>query len=167
MPMVSHSPKFSVVIPVYNDASRVAHAIRSVLAQTMPDFELIVIDDCSKDDSAKVAEQIADPRLRIVRNEHNLGCGATKNKGLSLAAAPLFKALDSDDWLQPTYLETALQVFDHYSEVALVTSAATEHRDETIDTTQRKNPGPRGEYGRHEGRAVQEMYFRGHSAGNP
>src|SRR5205085_8398418 len=160
--------EFTIIIPVYNDPGRVGRAIRSVLEQTMPDFELIVLDDCSTEQIAEVVNTFQDERLRLIRNDRNLGCGANKNKGLWLASAPLFKPLDSDDWLEPGCLEKMLETFQRNPAVALVTVAATEHQ-ETIPqkTRPRKNPGPNNRYGLCSGRSFQELYFQGKSAGNP
>jgi len=161
-------PHFTVFIPVYNDAGRVGRAVQSVLDQTMPDFELIVSDDCSTDASTQIVREFKDPRLRLIENEKNLGCGGNKNKGLLLASAPLFKALDSDDWLAPNCLERMRDVFEQYPEVALVTAAATEHYESnSAGTKPRENTGPHNCHGLCDGRSFQELYFHGRSAGNP
>jgi GT2 family glycosyltransferase len=91
----------SVVIPLYNKADYVAGAIESVLAQTWPDFELIVVDDGSTDKSAECVMHFThDPRVRLIR-QRNRGVGAARNLGMSKASGGLIAFLDADDeWLQ-------------------------------------------------------------------
>lgn len=102
----------SVVIPCHNRAHTIARAVRSVLAQTFPDFEVIVVDDQSADDSVQVVEAIGDPRVRVLRNARNLGAGLARNAGAQAARGAYIAFLDSDDWWQPGKLaaqRTALQ----------------------------------------------------------
>ena len=98
------APLFSVIIPVYNRAKVVARAIESVLAQTCQDFEIVVVDDGSEDDSASVVESFADPRILFVRQE-NKGGGAARNTGIDAAAGRYIAPLDSDDVFLPHHLE--------------------------------------------------------------
>ncbi len=93
-------PRVSVVAPVYNRAGLVERALRSVFAQTLPDFELIVVDDGSTDELAKTLAQFRDPRLRLVRHERNRGPGAARNTGIKEARGACVAFIDSDDeWL--------------------------------------------------------------------
>lgn len=94
----------TVFMPLYNQGRFVEAAIRSVLAQTFRDFELLVIDDGSGDDGAEVVGRIDDPRLRLVANPTNLGQPATRNRGLDLARGRYFANLDSDDLAHPDRL---------------------------------------------------------------
>src|SRR5438876_870324 len=87
---------FSVVIPVYNRADVLDGALRSVLAQTEQDFEIIVVDDGSKDDPARVVGAFDDPRIRFHR-QINRGGGAARNAGVDLAKGRFTAFLDSDD----------------------------------------------------------------------
>src|SRR5437867_2777986 len=107
---------FSVIIPVYNDAGRVGRALESVLRQTVQDFEVFVVDDCSKDDPESVIRRFNDARVQYVRNPENLGPGGTRNRGLALATAPLVKALDSDDWIEPQFLERTKTIFQMHQD---------------------------------------------------
>jgi glycosyltransferase involved in cell wall biosynthesis len=86
-------------------------AIRSVLAQTVSDLELLVIDDGSRDDTARVVAAIDDPRLRYVRREHG-GIGAALNTGLGIAGGQLVARLDSDDEWQPHMLDVLADALD-------------------------------------------------------
>ncbi|MBN6057026.1 CDP-glycerol glycerophosphotransferase family protein [Nonomuraea sp. RK-328] len=95
-------PDCTVVVITYNDAARLRRAVRSVLRQTQRDLEVIIADDASTDDTARVAAELvrADPRVRHLRREVNSGgCGAPRNDGLDAAAAPYVMFLDSDDEL--------------------------------------------------------------------
>ena len=97
--------RFSVIMPLYNKAPYVRKAVESVVEQTYGDWELIVVDDCSTDDSATVVEKIVDPRIRIVRLGVNGGVGAARNRGVAESNAPYICFLDADDWWEPTFLE--------------------------------------------------------------
>ena len=72
---MTESPKVSVVIPLYNREKYVRSAVDSILSQTFSDFELLVIDDGSTDESIAVVQSYSDPRIRFVRNNTNLGVG--------------------------------------------------------------------------------------------
>src|SRR5688572_14374271 len=91
------TPKVTVVIPVYNRAQAVRRAIASVLAQTFQDFEIVVVDDGSTDDSVRSVESFDDPRIRMIRHEGNLGGSVARNTGITAAVAPYVAFLDSDD----------------------------------------------------------------------
>jgi glycosyltransferase involved in cell wall biosynthesis len=99
-------PAFSVVIAAHNSADTIAEAIESVRRQTRSDWELIVVDDGSRDATAEVAEGVGDPRVRVVREPTNRGPSAARNRGLSLAQAPFVCTLDSDDLYLPQFIET-------------------------------------------------------------
>ena len=91
------SPPLTVLMPVYNTAPYLREATDSILRQTFADFELLAIDDGSTDESVAILQSYTDPRLRIVRNERNLGLIATLNKGLDLIQSPYIARMDSDD----------------------------------------------------------------------
>ncbi len=103
------SPEISVIIPTYNRATMVTEAVDSVLAQTRVDFELIVVDDGSTDDTADKLRAHG-PRLRY-HKQSNKGVSAARNRGLELSGAPIVAFLDSDDlwmpdklWIQHEYM---------------------------------------------------------------
>lgn len=90
----------SVVIPAYNRERTIKRAICSALNQTYPVYEVIVVDDCSDDDTALIAEMIGDPRVRVVRNGINSGACKSRNTGIASARGDYIALLDSDDeWL--------------------------------------------------------------------
>jgi glycosyltransferase involved in cell wall biosynthesis len=95
--------RFSVVISTYNRARIVPHAIRSVLDQQGVDFELIVVDDGSVDDTARVLDELTDPRLRVVRRT-NGGFSAARNSGIAAATGEWVTFLDDDDRALPGWL---------------------------------------------------------------
>ena len=101
-------PKVSVIIPLYNAASYVPD-LKQLWAQTLQDFELILVDDCSTDDTwDKLQEfkaQNSDKAIILARNEHNLGPGGTRNHGLTKSSGEYVIFLDGDDRYDPTLLE--------------------------------------------------------------
>lgn len=106
-------------MPTYNVATYVKEAIKSVLRQTYTDFELLVIDDCSKDNTLEVVRSIGDPRIRIEQNEHNLGLADNLNRGLSLITTEYVARMDGDDIAEPFWLEKEVAVLDANPEIGI------------------------------------------------
>ena len=104
-------PPLSIVLPAWNAAATIERAIRSVLASTFADFELLVIDDGSSDGTCEIVESINDPRLRLIRQEH-LGVAATANRGTAEAQAPFIARMDADDYCHPQRFEQQLALVD-------------------------------------------------------
>lgn len=106
---MSATPRTSIIMPVYNTASTVIAAIKSVLAQTDPNFELLVMIDGSPDNSAQLIaeylQQNPDERVRVFNNPKNQGLSAMRNQGLDEARGEWVTFPDSDDALYPTFLE--------------------------------------------------------------
>ena len=98
-------PFFSIVIPTYNRADLIGLTLQSVLAQTFAEFEMLVVDDGSKDDTAAVVAHYADPRLQYLPKE-NGERGVARNYGLARARGEYVLFLDSDDRLHPNHLAT-------------------------------------------------------------
>ena len=93
----------SVIMPAYNVEKLISDSIESVLSQTYTNFELIVIDDCSKDQTVKVVESLIlkDHRIKLVKNIKNKGVAETRNVGLDQAKGNVVAFLDSDDrWVE-------------------------------------------------------------------
>lgn len=112
----------SVVIPCYNDEDTIGPAVQSVLDQTLAVGEIIVVDDGSRDDSARVvAEQF--PQVELVRQE-NAGAAAARNTGISRSGGVYVALLDSDDRWVPDKIEVQLPVFEAEPEVGIVTAPA-------------------------------------------
>lgn len=103
-------PIVSVVLPVYNAAPYVEEAVRSMLAQTVPDIEIVAIDDGSTDDSRARLQRLErlDGRVRVVSNLENMGIVASRNRGLAEARARWIATMDADDLSAPTRLEVQL-----------------------------------------------------------
>lgn len=98
-------------MPVYNRATMVLRSIDSVLAQDFGNFELIVADDGSTDDTCNVVEAVKDPRVILLRAERNQGSNAARNRGINAARAPLIAFLDSDDVYLPKKLGFVVRLF--------------------------------------------------------
>ena len=107
--------KFSVIIPLYNKAPYVAKAIGSVLSQSYKDYELIVVDDGSKDDSAEIASEAIDTRANchLIKQE-NAGVSMARNNGVAVSQGQYLCFLDADDWWEPTFLEEMLKLIEEF-----------------------------------------------------
>ncbi len=99
------TPRLTVVIPTYNMSRFLAKCIESILAQTFTDFELLVVDDGSTDNSAQIADRYAqqDARVRVLRCKH-AGISTTRNQGIDHAAGRYLCYIDADDWVEPEFL---------------------------------------------------------------
>jgi glycosyltransferase involved in cell wall biosynthesis len=115
----TETPKISVIIPAYNQAAYLRESIDSVLAQTRPDFELVVVDDGSTDHTLQVLAEYRDPRLLVVR-QPNAGLSAARNTGIRESSAPLVTLLDSDDFFYPEKLAVLSAYLDQHPEVGMV-----------------------------------------------
>jgi hypothetical protein len=102
-------PSFTVIIPAYNGAAHLGAAIRSVLAQSCADLELVVVDDASPDDVADVVGRFKDPRVRLLKHDVNRGANAARNTGIRASTGRLISFLDQDDLLHPNRLEADLE----------------------------------------------------------
>jgi len=98
-------PFFSIIIPAYNREVLIKKALDTVLAQTYTDFEVIVVDDASKDKTADVVANYTDARVKLIRQPVNGERGVARNTGVTAAKGAYICFLDSDDWLEPNHLE--------------------------------------------------------------
>lgn len=98
----------SIVMPSYNAEKYITAAIKSIQAQTYENWELIIVDDCSKDNTLKMIESINEPRIRLYQNERNSGAAISRNKALREAKGRWIAFLDSDDIWHPEKLERQL-----------------------------------------------------------
>jgi glycosyltransferase involved in cell wall biosynthesis len=103
-------PKVSILIPTYNGARYIEACLDSVLSQTYKDIEILVVDDGSTDATFEILERYAanDQRIRLVRNEHNLGLVGNWNRCIELAQGEWIKFVFQDDWIEPECLEAML-----------------------------------------------------------
>lgn len=116
-------PRVSVVMAAYNAAEHLSAAIDSILGQTFEDFELIVIDDGSTDETSAIIQGYQDPRLRPVRNPRNLGLIASLNRGLDLARGEFVARMDADDESLPRRFEEQVRFLDAHPEIGLCGTA--------------------------------------------
>ncbi len=100
----------SVIIPTYGRPHLVGRAIASVLRQTYENIEIIVIDDCSDDNTPEVIKRFSDPRIRYLRNTRNLGVSASRNMGIKVAHGKYVSFLDDDDELLPKKIAKQLEL---------------------------------------------------------
>lgn len=124
--MVRNNGLVSVIMPAYNCEKYIADAIESVLDQTYLNFELIVIDDDSKDRTFEIIKKYSnkDPRVKVFKNKKNSGVSATRNRGISLAEGQWIAFLDSDDMWEPSKLEKQLEVAEEISAEFLFTGSS-------------------------------------------
>lgn len=103
----------SVVMPSYNTGKYIAETINSVLAQTFSSWELLIVDDCSTDDTDEVVmPYLADQRIRYLKNENNSGAAVSRNRALREAKGKWIAFLDSDDLWMPDKLEKQIQFME-------------------------------------------------------
>ena len=123
-------PKISVIVPVYNVEKYLHRCIDSILTQTFTDFELLLIDDGSKDNSGKICDEYAekDKRIRVFHKE-NGGVSSARNLGLDNAGGEWICFADSDDWVKNNWLEIFSKSFNHGD---LIISGYYEVKNNTI-----------------------------------
>lgn len=107
-------PFFSIVIPTYNHAEFIGRCIESLLCQSYQNWEAIVVNNFSEDNTIEVVEKYNDPRIRLINNANGGVIAVSRNKGLSVAKGNWICFLDSDDWWYPNKLEVSLKYLDKY-----------------------------------------------------
>lgn len=115
-------PKVTVLTTVYNGLPYLKEAIESTLKQTYSNFEFLMIDDASTDGSWECILSYTDPRVRVVRNQHNIGQVASLNKGLQLARGEFIARLDQDDVNLPDRLKEQLEFLEKHREITIISS---------------------------------------------
>jgi glycosyltransferase involved in cell wall biosynthesis len=118
------APRCTIILPTYNRAAVLPRAISSVIAQNEQDFELIIIDDGSTDNTREWLATLDDARIRVARSEHNQGPSAARNIGINMAAAPMLAFLDSDDIYCKERLSVPLAIFERDPGVICILSSA-------------------------------------------
>lgn len=118
--MNEKNPTVSVIIPTYNREHLIGRAIQSVLNQTYQDFEIIVVDDASTDNTQEVVKSFNDLRIRYIRHEKNRGGSAARNTGIRAARGEYIAFLDSDDEWLPEKLAEQIRVFHQDPECGVV-----------------------------------------------
>ncbi len=114
-------PAITVLMPVYNAEKYLKQAIESILNQTFTDFEFLIINDCSTDNSLKIIRQMhdVDNRIRLVNNEKNLKLTSSLNKGIDLAKGKYIARMDADDISMPQRLEKQYEFMERYHEIGI------------------------------------------------
>jgi glycosyltransferase involved in cell wall biosynthesis len=110
----------SIILPAYNAAKYIEQTIDSLLKQTFTDFELLVIDDGSTDNTINIIEKFTDQRITLLKNEQNLGLVKTLNKAAKLANGKYIARMDADDIALPNRLALQKQYLDEHSNIAAV-----------------------------------------------
>jgi glycosyltransferase involved in cell wall biosynthesis len=106
------TPRISVILPVFNRAATIRRCVDSVRAQTFSDWELVVVDDASSDDTAAIIAAYGDPRIRILRHERNRGAAAARNTAMRDACGEFVAWIDSDDEWLPEKLARQMAMLD-------------------------------------------------------
>ena len=134
--------QFTVVIPLYNKAAEIRATLDSVFAQVFTDFQVIVIDDGSTDQSAALVKSYNDVRLRLIAQK-NKGVGPARNKGVQEAQTPYIAFLDADDYWYPNHLENLNALIQRFPEARWMATAYekafTPNLVKTVDTPLRLN----------------------------
>lgn len=138
------SPKVSIIIPAYNAEAYVRRCVDSVLAQSFDDFELIIIDDGSKDGTLKILREYGNKRLRVL-TQKNQGPALTRNRGIKLARGKYIMFIDCDDYIGPDFLEVYYREICE-KKVDLVIGGYKHLRDGKVDFTRKLKPGKFAKY---------------------
>ena len=109
--MIEQSSIISVIIPTYNRAHLIGRTIKSILNQTFQDFEIIVVDDGSVDDTEEVVRSFDDPRIKYLKHQKNLGASTARNTGIKNSRGEYIAFLDSDDEWLPEKLKKQINIF--------------------------------------------------------
>ena len=116
----NNSPLVSVLLPVYNSSAYLASAIDSILKQTFADFELLIINDGSTDNSPEIISSFTDERIKVINNEKNLGLIASLNKGIDLAKGKYIARMDADDISLPERFEKQINYLKSNPTVSVI-----------------------------------------------
>ena len=112
--------KFSVIIPLYNKASYVAKAITSVLSQTFTDYELVIMDDGSRDDSFAIAQKAIEGHEHcFIYRQENAGVSMARNNAVALSHGNYLCFLDADDWWKPSFLEEMSKLVEEFPDAGI------------------------------------------------
>ena len=137
-------PSVSIIIPTFNRAEKVARAISSVMEQTFADFEIIVVDDGSKDNTEQTVVQF-DERLVYIAHPSNLGVSAARNTGIKKSRTPLIAFLDSDDRWLPEKLAVQVEFFNNHPQAVACQTEETWIRKGKRVNPKKKHLKPSGD----------------------
>ena len=114
------APLISVIMSVRNGLPYLGEAMASIFEQTLGDFEFIVIDDCSTDETARLLAGYNDSRLRVITNRENLGLTRNLNRGIAMAQGRYVARMDADDRAHPKRFDRQVEFLDRYHEIAVL-----------------------------------------------
>ena len=114
------NPIVSVILPVYNGEKHIYEAINSILCQSFTDFELIIINDASTDNTENIINSFHDKRIKYIKNEFNLKISSTLNKAIELANGKYIARMDADDVSLSTRLEKQIKILDQNPDIDIV-----------------------------------------------
>ena len=124
--------KFSFIVTAYNVERYIETCVRSILTQSLSDFEVIIIDDCSTDQTRKVLDRYdTDPRVQINHLNQTKGCSYGRNLGLDLAQGAWIAVIDGDDFITSDYLEIVNSAIENYPSIDMVFIPASKYYDST------------------------------------
>ncbi len=129
-------PTVSVIMAAYNREKYIGYAIKSILDQTLIDFELIIIDDKSSDRTKMIINSFADSRIYLISNKENIGAAKSRNLGISVSKGKYIAVLDSDDWSYPSRLQKQVDFLNKHPDFGMIGSYT-----ETIDSTNNISAG--------------------------
>jgi len=112
-------PNVSVILPAYNSANFLKEAVESIVHQTLQDWELIIIEDGSTDETALILNGFSDPRIRCLKNEVNKGLVYSLNRAIDISSGRYIARMDADDISQPERLEKQVNFLDNHPEIAV------------------------------------------------
>lgn len=143
--MSTPTPRWSVVVPLYNMARTIERAVASIIAQSEPSWELLVVDDGSTDGSAAYVESVRDPRVSLVR-QANEGVSAARNRGIAESRGSLMTFLDADDYWAPEHLANLGRLVDDFPNAVLYGTAyqLVHEWGSTLRVRSRPAPAARG-----------------------
>ncbi len=133
--LVRTDPRITVLMSVYNGESHLSEAIESILQQTFTDFEFLIIDDGSNDNTSEILLRYSkkDKRIRVVRNENNIGLTRSLNRGIDLAKGEYIARMDADDFSLPTRFTRQIAYMDAHPKVGVVGSYLVKHFNDKSD----------------------------------
>lgn len=126
----------SIIVPVYNAEKTIEKCIESIEDNSYKDIEVILIEDCSKDESREICGKLTEKyaNIKYIQNERNRGVSYTRNRGLERASGEYIMFVDSDDWVEKNYFSEFLQIFER-TENALVICGYVNHDEKVNGTT--------------------------------
>ena len=120
---LTQTPICTIAIPVYNRSELIKYSLESALSQDISNIEILVVDNCSTDDTWELLNSYKDSRLRLIRNESNIGMFGNFNRCLELATGKYLRILCSDDYLENKSLKKEIEYMEKYPSAALLTTS--------------------------------------------